>query len=285
MVLVLIKQFIFFDDGALYNGKRLDLREKIKGTMDGMKDSKGFQGMVIVQRFETPYDTSNISKTETLESFLKTPKQAPQIVRIGFQEPCTVYYSSGTTGTPKAIVHGVGPQLMSLYKENKLHRDVDHTDVALQYTTTGWIMYVLSVAHICFGGRAIFYDGSPFMPDMKVLLRVVEEQKVTILGTSPRWMGELMKNGVVPREEFGLSSLKYVTSTGMVLSDQLFEWFYDVAFPKTVHLGNMSGGTDIVSVANSFEYGYASTDPPRSAVLPLTIPLHQFTSVVAKEVV
>lgn len=93
----------------------------------------------------------------------------------------------------------------------------------------------------------MLYDGSPFIPDLTVLLRIVEQQKVTTLGISPRWMGELMKNGIVPREVADLSSLKQVTSTGMVLPDQMFEWFYDVAFPKHVMLGNMTGGTDIVS--------------------------------------
>ena len=61
-------------------------------------------------------------------------------------------------------------------------------------------------------------------------------------------MQELQKNGVVPKEVSNLSSLKLVTSTGMVLSDQLFEWFYDVGFPKKVHLANISGGTDLVCV-------------------------------------
>jgi acetoacetyl-CoA synthetase len=171
----------------------------------------------------------------------------PPVERIGFQDPTIIYYSSGTTGTPKAIVHGVGPILLNLWKENRLHREQTHNDVALQYTTTGWIMYLASVCHLAFGGRAVFYDGSPFTPDMKVLLKVAAEQGVTNLGISPRWMGELMKNGVVPRDEFDLSRLKSVVSTGMVLSDQLFEWFYDVAFPKSVHLCNISGGTDIVS--------------------------------------
>jgi acetoacetyl-CoA synthetase len=75
----------------------------------------------------------------------------------------------------------------------------------------------------------------------------VEEQKVTKLGLSPRWMFELAKNAISPREIADMSSLRIVTCTGMVLSDQLFEWFYDKGFPKNVHLANISGGTDIVS--------------------------------------
>lgn len=238
---------MFFDDAALYNGKVMDLRDKIAGMAEGLKECDQFQKLIVIQRFDEARDTSKIPTTERLEDLLKSSTSTPPIVRVSFQDPAIIYYSSGTTGTPKAIVHGVGPLLINAWKEHVLHHDLNHEDTALQYTTTGWIMYFASVGHLAFGGGAIFYDGSPFMPDSKVLLRILSEHKVTYLGASPRWMGELKNAGIIPREEFDLSNLKVMNSTGMVLSDQLFEWFYDVGFPKSTHLCNMSGGTDIVS--------------------------------------
>lgn len=251
-------QLIFFDDAALYNGKVLDLRPKMYSLIRGMNASPGFEGVVVVQRFAArPYATASMPRTERLEQFLRAAgAPLPPVVRLGFQDPLIIYYSSGTTGIPKAIVHGVGPLLMTIKKESVLHRDLGPDDVGLQYTTTGWIMYLVSVSHIMCGGRAVLYDGSPFVPAHDVLLRIAEQQRVTVLGVSPRWMTELRKRNVVPRQVADLSRLKRVTSTGMVLADQLFEWFYDVAFPKHVHLGNMSGGTDIVRA------------PPASAPLP-----------------
>ncbi|KAI5461402.1 hypothetical protein BGZ63DRAFT_464023 [Mariannaea sp. PMI_226] len=240
-------KFVFFDDGAIYNGKTIDLRDKIAGMVEGMKACDAFQALVVVQRFDTAFDTSGIPRTERLESFVASSSQSspPPITRVGFQDPMMVFYSSGTTGTPKAIVHGVGPLLITLSKESVLHRDVTHNDVGLQYTTSGWIMYLASIGYMVLGGRSILYDGSPFMPDVNLLLRITEEQRVTRLGISPRWLGELMKRGVVPQKAADLSSLVWVGSTGMVLKEQLFEWFYDGAFPPTVQLGNFSGGTDI----------------------------------------
>jgi acetoacetyl-CoA synthetase len=227
----------------------MDLRDKIKGVVEGMKECPSFQGAIIVQRFDSPHDTSQIPKTQRLESFLSSASSSPPpIERVGFQDPMVVYYSSGTTGTPKAIVHGVGPILVSVAKEAILHREITPRDVALQYTTTGWIMYLASVTRLAFGGRTVFYDGSPFVPDRSVLLRIVEEQRVTNLGISPRWLGELMKEGIVPQKEADLSSLTAVQSTGMVLKEQVFDWFYDGAFPTNIKLANFSGGTDIVSL-------------------------------------
>lgn len=218
-----------------------------------MSECDQLQSFVIIQRFTKPFDTAGIPKTERFEHFVQAGanKPTPAPVRVAFQDPALIVYSSGTTGTPKALVHAVGTCLLSTSKEIHVHRNIGPSDVGLQFTTTGWIMYPSSLSHMIYGARCVAYDGSPLVPDTKVLLRVVEEQKVTVLGVSPRWMGELMKRGIAPRDEFDLSSLRSVTTTGMVCPDQMFEWFYDTAFPARVHLSNITGGTDIVSFLSS----------------------------------
>lgn len=240
-------KFIFMDDASLYNGKKWDLREKMAAIVKGMEQCDEFAGMVSIKRWAKPLDVSHIPRTETFDNFLGfATSTVPEFVRIGWNEPFLLAFSSGTTGIPKAIVHGVGGVLINYYKEGRLHHELSSKDVTLQYTTTGWIMYLANVAQLLFGTRGVFYDGSPFHPDLKVWIKLMGDQKVTRLGISPRWMQEIAKNSISPREVADLSSLQAVTSTGMVLSDQLFEWFYDKGFPKHVHLANISGGTDIV---------------------------------------
>ncbi|KAL3957474.1 hypothetical protein ACCO45_008052 [Purpureocillium lilacinum] len=229
-------KFVFFDDGALYNGKLRGHRRHSTLRWQALR-------YVLHPEHGAP---------RAVSTGRGPPRQPPPIVRVGFQDPMVVYYSSGTTGIPKAIVHGVGTVLMSTQKEGGLHRNLGPDDVHLQYTTTGWVMYLASIAHMVVGGRSILYDGSPFLPGPDVLVRMCEEQRVTILGISPRWMTELMKRDIAPRKLADLSRLRLVTSTGMVLPEQMFNWFYDVAFPKHVQLGNMSGGTDIYPKAGCF---------------------------------
>lgn len=115
----------------------------------------------------------------------------------------------------------------------------------LQYTTTGWIMYLSAINGLLHGARSVLYDGSPFQPDLKAFIRLMGDQKITNLGVSPRYFHELQKNEIAPRDVTNLSSLRAVTSTGMVLKEQLSEWFYDTGFPMHVQLANISGGTDI----------------------------------------
>jgi acetoacetyl-CoA synthetase len=121
-------------------------------------------------------------------------------------------------------------------------------------------MYVVSVQICLFGARSILYDGSPFQPSPSAFLSILEEQSVTDFGTSPRFLHELQKQHIEPRALFPLAHLKSVGTTGMVLTEAQFEWFYDTGFPASVHLRNISGGTDIAGrfgVENPLEPVYA----------------------------
>jgi acetoacetyl-CoA synthetase len=236
------------DDAALYNGRVVDLRGKMAEVVEGLKECSNFAGVVSMRRFAEARDVFRVPMAETWASFVAAADKnspPPEIVRIGFHEPWLICYSSGTTGIPKAIVHSAGGILVNSYKESRLHEGIGPDSVALQYTTTGWIMYLANIGILLWGGRAIFYDGSPFHPDASILVRLAAEHGATKLGISPRWMFEVAKAGLRPRDMADLSRLRTVTCTGMVLSDQLFEWFYDVGFPRHVHLANISGGTDI----------------------------------------
>nr|XP_036579204.1 acetoacetyl- synthase [Colletotrichum truncatum]KAF6786690.1 acetoacetyl- synthase [Colletotrichum truncatum] len=240
-------KFLFFDDATVYNGKTVDLRDKMAEIVSGMKSCPSFSGLISIPRFAKPHDISSVPKTELWADFLKSAGSSPPpaFVRIPFYAPFLIYYSSGTTGIPKAIVHTVGGVMLNAVKEGRLHESMSAESVTLQYTTTGWIMYLANVAALLSGARVVMYDGSPFVPDLTSFIRILGEQRVTKLGISPRWMFEVAKNNISPRKVTDLSSLKIVTSTGMVLSNQLFEWFYDAGFPSHVHLANLSGGTDI----------------------------------------
>ncbi|OAF99504.1 acetoacetate-CoA ligase [Paraphaeosphaeria sporulosa] len=241
-------KFLFADDWAVYNGKTTDLRPKIAEIVEGMKVVQEFEGVVLQPRFAgRPADTEGVPRAMKLEKFVEAANGDEKLVfeRVEFRDPFIVVYSSGTTGIPKCIVHSVGGVLISMLKEEKLHKEMGPDSVMLQYTTTGWIMYLVSIQSLVSGSRSIFYDGSPFVPSPQAFLSILSTQRVTDFGTSPRFLHELQKHNITPRKDFDLSALRSVCTTGMVLSNALFEWFYDTAFPPSVHLRNISGGTDL----------------------------------------
>lgn len=245
-------KFVFADDWAVYNGKTVDLRPKMKEIISGMNGISEFQGMVSMPRWQDrPEDITIVPRTETLSNFLQASagNKILQFERFAFGDPFLIVYSSGTTGMPKCIVHGIGGILLNNKKEGKLHRDMGPDSTVLQYTTTGWIMYLTSCSSMIHGSRAILYDGSPFQPEPKTFIRLLESQRVTDFGTSPRYMQTLAtaQPPIYPREVADLSALRRVTSTGMVLSEPQFHQFYSQAFPTHVQLANISGGTDLAA--------------------------------------
>ena len=244
-------KYLFMEDWAVYNGNQIDLRPKMMEVLEGMKHSRGFRGIVAHARFPGKLaDLSGLpsSHVQTWDHFQAKAKSSElTFEQLDFGDPMIIVYSSGTTGQPKCIVHSVGGVVLSGHKESTLHRQVDHTSTQLQYTTTGWMMYMSSVQLMLMGARLIMYDGSPFTHDIKNFVRLIGEQEITHWGVSPRYLQTLQEKNIRPRDVTDLRHLQMVTSTGMVLSNALFEWFYDQAFPPSVQLANISGGTDIAA--------------------------------------
>ena len=243
-------KLLFMDDWAVYNSKRIDLRPKMEQLAEVMQSVSEFQGIIAQARFQDlPSDITSVPHCQSWNTFISAAGQstALEFERLDFGDPIIIVYSSGTTGLPKAIVHSVGGVVLSGHKESTLQRSVDHRSIQLQYTTTGWMMYMSSVQLMLTGARLVMYDGSQFIPDVAALIRLVDEQKVTHLGISPRYLQTLQTSNINPRQIANLKHLRVVTSTGMILSDALFNWFYDAGFPPAVQLCNISGGTDIAA--------------------------------------
>ncbi len=174
------------------------------------------------------------------------PAAAPPPRRLGFDAPLFVLYSSGTTGKPKAIVHGAGGTLLQHRKEHLLHTDIRPGDVVFYYTTCGWMMWNWLVSALGSGATLVLYDGSPLHPDQDALWRLAAEERVAVFGTSPRYLAALEKDGARPGERHDLSALRTILSTGAPLAPAQFDYVYEAIAPD-VHLASISGGTDIVS--------------------------------------
>ncbi|KAF8460603.1 hypothetical protein BDZ91DRAFT_798693 [Kalaharituber pfeilii] len=243
-------KWVFCDDWAVWNGKKVNLRGNIKEMWKKLEGAvEELKGFVVVPRFEEKEEgIAGIPKIITWSEFLKqAPNDDLTFIRVDFNDPVGILYSSGTTGAPKCIVHRVGGVLVNAYKDQTLLSDFRPDDTLLQFTTTGWVMFYYCINILLDGGRSVLYDGSPFKPTPLEFIRLIADQKVTHLGISPRYLLELFNHNIRPRDHVDLRYLRHVTSTGMVLSENLFEWFYDYAFPTNVQLANITGGTDIAT--------------------------------------
>lgn len=172
------------------------------------------------------------------------PPALEALPRFPFDHPLFILFSSGTTGRPKCIVHGAGGTLLEHEKEHVLHSDLGPDDVLYFQTATGWMMWNWQLSALAAGATIVLYDGSVTFPDETALWRLVERERVTVLGTSPAYLQYCRDAGLVPAGRFDLSRLRAIQSTGSVLSDALFVWAKEAI--KPVPLQSISGGTDIV---------------------------------------
>ncbi len=232
-------------DGYRYGGKSFDRRDELARIRAGLPT---LRRVVLVSSLGGGFvATSGDAPDPTPYAEWVAPhahRREPDFVRLPFDHPLYVLYSSGTTGVPKCIVHRAGGVLLKHIAEHQLQCDIRAGDRVLYFTTAGWMMWNWLVSALASGATIVVVDGSPFHPDSSRLFETVERYDVTLLGVGAKFLDALRKEGARPRAQHDLSSLRTVCSTGSPLVAEGFEYVYD-AIADDVHLASISGGTDL----------------------------------------
>ncbi|KJF61491.1 acetoacetate-CoA ligase [Coccidioides immitis RS] len=229
---------LFADSDMSYKGKTTSLDKKITSVVKKLPQT--------MKVFVIPITSQSTTSFPLVNEFLAKARSSDHLEykRVPFSYPVYILYSSGTTGQPKCLVHQHGV-VIQLKKVGLLHYSLGPKEVVFQYSSTSWVLFNIMNGHLSVGATVIAYDGSPLWPDATTMLKIIEKFRVTYFGTSPRYLLELEASKIVPRDEYDLSSLRLVTTTGATLTADQFRWFYQ-AFPQ-IHLSSVAGGTDIVT--------------------------------------
>jgi acetoacetyl-CoA synthetase len=223
-------------DGYRYGGKDFDRR----AVVDGLRgEIPSLEHTVLL-----PYlGCGDLEAAVPWDELIGEP--APlEFTRVDFDHPLWVLYSSGTTGLPKAIVHGHGGILVEHLKHLGLHVDAQAGDRVFWFTTTGWMMWNFLVGVLLTDAAVVLYDGNPATPDLGALWDLAQDAGITTFGTSAAYIAMCLKEGVRPRDGRSLEALRNVGSTGSPLAPEGFRWVYDELGPD-VWLFSTSGGTDV----------------------------------------
>lgn len=240
-------------DFYIYNGKKLDLKEKMTEILKSLPTVKH----TIVMGFDQPLASIANDKNSTiahspdnvedLSMVLGREQAAPlKFTKTEFNHPLFILFSSGTTGVPKCITHGHGGTLFQHMKEHQLHGDIRPNDQFFYFTTCGWMMWNWLVTGISSGANILLYEGAPFYKDASSLFQFLEKYKCTQFGTSAKFIDSCNKANLTPGKNFDLSSMRSVFSTGSPLNAEGFDYVYEHISSK-VQLGSISGGTDIIA--------------------------------------
>ncbi|MFB6770702.1 acetoacetate--CoA ligase [Streptomyces sp. NPDC056337] len=227
-------------DGYRWNGRVHDRRTEVAELRKALPT---LRATVHVDHLGLPFPAE--PGTTSWQRATAEPTE-PVFEQLPFDAPLWVLFSSGTTGTPKGIVHGHGGVLLDHCKLLGLHLDLDVGDRFLWYTNTNWMMWNLVVSGLLLGATPILYDGSPTHPGPDRLWALAAEHRATVLGVSPGYLQSCAKARLEPGRDLDLSALRVLGSTGAPLPAQPYHWVRDHVGPH-VQVASTSGGTDIVS--------------------------------------
>ena len=231
-------------DGYFYNGKRHDRLDHLRGIRHAIPS---IERLIVVPYTTDAPTLAGLGDSVGWPTVLAT--NAPgdiDFASLPFDHPLYILYSSGTTGTPKCIVHGAGGTLLQHLKEHQLHCDIRRDDRVFYFTTCGWMMWNWLASVLASEATIILFDGSPFHPGGHVLFDLADAERMTLFGTSARFIDALRKADLEPAVTHRLDSLRTMTSTGSPLVPEAFDYVYD-HIKRDLHLASIAGGTDIVS--------------------------------------
>ncbi len=231
---------LFTVDGYWYKGKTFSLLSNVETVAKGIPSLKK---VVVVPYLQEKLDLSSVPNSIYYEDFL-SPEKKIRFEQVEANHPLYIMFTSGTTGKPKCMVQSVAGILVNQLKELVLHVDVKYGDIHMYITSPSWMMWNWMAPNLALGATIVVYDGNPLYPDPYTIWRLIDEEKITILGCSASYINALRSVEAKPKKECDLSTLKEITQTGSPLSAEGFEWVYKEV-KEDLHFNSISGGTDI----------------------------------------
>jgi acetoacetyl-CoA synthetase len=256
---------LFADNAAFYNGRSHPVLPKVTEIARDLTTLKAVVIFPTVASVEFDVRLIPVVSGKTYDYAVFTSlKSIPELTfkQLSSDHPVYILYSSGTTGAPKCIVHGAIGTLLQHKKEHIIHCSITPRSRLFYFTTCTWMMWHWLVSGLASGATLVLYDGSPFryvdksdpstsVSDDLAMHRLIDEMHITHFGTSAKYLSILEQKSVDPRSaDLSLDKLEAIYSTGSPLAPSTFSYVYS-AFPSTINLGSITGGTDIISLFGS----------------------------------
>ena len=233
-------------DRYFYNGKEINVIKRLPLILNKIKSIKH---VIIInypdKRLLKLNKLKNV-KSISWNSIMKINPIRFKFKKFNFEHELAILYSSGTTGKPKCICHKSGGVLLQHIKEHQLHNEIKENDNVFYFTTCGWMMWNWLVTVLASKASIVLFEGFPMYKRNDLLIRLADEEKITLFGVSAKYIDALNKSNILNKKKYKLKNLRTICSTGSPLSEDGFKFIYEKV-KSNVHLASISGGTDIVS--------------------------------------
>lgn len=233
---------LFTVDGYYYKGKAFQSLPNVSKIIMGMPS---VEKVIVASYTEDKPEINHIHNAVYYDHFLSKERGLEiQFEQLPFDHPLFIMFSSGTTGKPKCLVQGAGGILINHLKELIIHSNLKREDIHFFITTCSWMMWNWMLSSLATGNTILLYDGNPNYPDPGAMWKLVQDEKVTMFGTSASYINFIRSQGLKPQKDYDFTPLKEIWQTGSALLPEGFEYVYQ-EIKGDLHFNSSAGGTDI----------------------------------------
>ena len=230
-------------DGYRFNGKEFDRLEHFAQVLAGLPTVKH---SILVRKLNPGLSAEDTDAGHRDFAQLTSTAVEPEYLRVPFDHPLWILFSSGTTGAPKGIIHGHGGMTLEASKGCGLNQDMGPGDLYYVAANTSWMVWNTLVNNLMVGASVVTYAGSPTYGRPDRQFQILADTGATMFATGAAYLALAQKADVHPGRDWDLSRLRAILSTGSPLPETTWQWVHDEV-KADVHLGSDTGGTDICS--------------------------------------